>query len=480
MPRTWLRWLRVLSRSGGDLRLWELQVFEDTTATTTTTAVPVTTALAVTPETTSFTGSSTTPFYGPNLAFQKPVLSSSIRSAAEHAYKAVDGNLETQWATGNDSDEQWLWVDLLGVYAVHHVVMVLGDVVPSHFVLQTAPDGITWTTVASAAGASHGFNPPISMQWLRVVCPTACSIRELTVHGQEPGAGTAAGSRVNLALLRPALASSQRLPQHVSRMTDGLITTSWASAEGDLKPWAWVDLQKVYKVLEVEVLWCADVPKYELQSSQNAVDWTPMARAGGVAGQMVRTSFLEAIPMQWIRIVCQSFSGPSCCIKELYVYDVAKPDWPQPAKPGAAPSSAENLALNKPVVTSSTLPGKYGSMAVDGLANTQWSSAAGDHWIWVDLLAEYQLDHVVIIWGSLLPNSFDLETTSPSAVSWSPALVNLEPSLGAQRLELQGEWAQWLRIYCKGGCSIQELEVYGTAEEGRLLREAPVGGILLV
>jgi hypothetical protein len=27
-----------------------------------------------------------------------------------------------------------------------------------------------------------------------------------------------------------------------------------------------------------------------------------MARAGGVAGQMVRTSFLEAIPMQWIRI----------------------------------------------------------------------------------------------------------------------------------------------------------------------------------
>jgi hypothetical protein len=44
-----------------------VQVFEDTTATTTTTAVPVTTALAVTPETTSFTGSSTTPFYGPNL-----------------------------------------------------------------------------------------------------------------------------------------------------------------------------------------------------------------------------------------------------------------------------------------------------------------------------------------------------------------------------------------------------------------------------
>eukprot|EP00435_Cladocopium_sp_Y103_P061474 s871_g23.t1 len=137
-PKTWVRWLRALSRTKGDLRLWELQVFEDTTASTTTTAVPITTAAAVTtgtPETTtSFTGpSSTTPFYGPNLAFQKPVLSSSFRSAAEHAYKAVDGNLETQWAT-DDSEDHWLWVDLLGLYAVNHVVLVLGDVAPSHFV----------------------------------------------------------------------------------------------------------------------------------------------------------------------------------------------------------------------------------------------------------------------------------------------------------------------------------------------------------
>jgi len=30
MPRTWLRWLRVLSRSGGDLRLWELQATDFT------------------------------------------------------------------------------------------------------------------------------------------------------------------------------------------------------------------------------------------------------------------------------------------------------------------------------------------------------------------------------------------------------------------------------------------------------------------
>ena len=65
-------------------------------------------------------------------AFQKPVLSSSFRSATEHAYKAVDGDVESQWASVSLND-QWLWVDLLGLYAVNRVVLLFGDV-PQQFV----------------------------------------------------------------------------------------------------------------------------------------------------------------------------------------------------------------------------------------------------------------------------------------------------------------------------------------------------------
>jgi len=54
---------------------------------------------------------------------------------------------------------------------------------------------------------------------------------------------------VNLAELKPVLASSQRFAaEHVSRMTDGLPSTQWASAAGDVEPWAWVDLLGVYGV----------------------------------------------------------------------------------------------------------------------------------------------------------------------------------------------------------------------------------------
>ena len=61
-------------------------------------------------------------------------------------------------------------------------------------------------------------------------------------------------SGVNLALNRPALASSQRLAnEHSSRMVDGLIERQWASASTDAHPWAWVDLLGSYNVTAFEL-----------------------------------------------------------------------------------------------------------------------------------------------------------------------------------------------------------------------------------
>ena len=44
----------------------------------------------------------------------------------------MDGDLETQWASAALND-QWLWVDLLGLYAVNRVVILFNDV-PQEFV----------------------------------------------------------------------------------------------------------------------------------------------------------------------------------------------------------------------------------------------------------------------------------------------------------------------------------------------------------
>ena len=67
------------------------------------------------------------------------------------------------------------------------------------------------------------------------------------------------------------------------------------------------------------------------------------------------------------------------------------------------------------------------------------------------------LFQVVLQWGDQLPSSFNVEISSNPAVSWD--LVVQQPgAAGAQQVDL-GSTTQWLRIYCNGGCSIQELQV---------------------
>ena len=532
LPRpTFAQWVRVMCQSGGtDIRLWELQVFADaevTTSTSSSSSPPVTsseatssttatdpvqttettTASATAPETTTTgsVGSSTTLFYGPNLAFTKPVLASSFRSPTEHAYKAVDGVAESQWASAA-LENQWLWVDLLGVYAVGQVVVVWGDNY-GDYILQTAPDGIRWTDVATASGAPGAvgtvFDPPISAQWVRVLCQSACSIRELRVQGGAPGAATTttpiatteatsttapepatsstlapvttagtspattsgnAGTsstqgtpKVNLALNRPVLSSSQRLAaEHVSRMVDGSQGSQWASANGDTTPWAWVDLLGVRNVGEVVVRW-GDVyaQEYDLQTSRNGVEWTTVATESGQGGQAVRTTLSSQA--QWIRILCKSLSGSSCSITELEVYEAD-------SVPVTTPPSAENIAMNKPVLASSqVLPFEFAARAVDGLSDTQWTSGAGDQWIWVDLLQTYELESVSISWGTTQPSSYDLQTSS-NAVDWHVAVADVQPSGSVHTDFPAGTSSQWMRVYCKGatGCSIRELQIYGT------------------
>jgi hypothetical protein len=64
---------------------------------------------------------------------------------------------------------------------------------------------------------------------------------------------------------------------------------------------------------------------------------------------------------------------------------------------------------------------------------------------------------VVVQWGDQLPSSFNVEISSNPAVSWD-SVVQQPAAAGAQQVDL-GSTTQWLRIYCNGGCSIQELQV---------------------
>ncbi|CAJ1368400.1 unnamed protein product [Effrenium voratum] len=526
MPlNTFARFVRVVCQSsaGTDLRLWELKVFADELATTpmptststastvaTTTALPsTTTAEAVTTAGTSATEAGTTTeattttaeavtttaeasttsaaptttlYLGPNLALTKPVLASSFRSPTEYAFRAVDGDSDTQWASAPESN-QWLWVDLLGVHEVHRVVVAWGSEYASEFVIQTAPDGIVWTDAATAAGlpdlVATEFQPPIQAQWVRVLCRTSCIIRELSIHGGAPTTTTtpppptttstaskaattsgqnAVSSGVELALGHPVLSSSQRSAlEHVSKMVDGDDSTQWASAAGEAAPWVWVDLLGVFSVAEVAIHFGDDYAlQYTVETSATGDKWTAVAINEGRPNEVVTTPLPVGAQAKFVRLVFTSLGTSSCSIREMKVFEAGSAGSP------SAPS--QSVAKGKPVLASSQLIDDFAARAVDDVTSTVWASVpVGEQWIWVDLLSSHDLSHVVIFWGDNMPSSYNLEI-STTGVTWEVALHDVQPGAEVRTDFPPDMKSQWVRVYCKGdhGCSIRELQVFGS------------------
>jgi hypothetical protein len=82
-----------------------------------------------------------------NIAFQKPVTTSSV----EDAYNgdlAVDGDYETRWSSLFE-DPQWLTIDLQGVYAVDNISLSWETASALAYEIEISTDYTNWTTLAS-------------------------------------------------------------------------------------------------------------------------------------------------------------------------------------------------------------------------------------------------------------------------------------------------------------------------------------------
>lgn len=126
---------------------------------------------------------------------------------------------------------------------------------------------------------------------------------------------------------------------------------------------------------------------------------------------------------------------------------------------------AVNIALNKPVVASTTASGLPASAACDGNLCSRWGSYAADpQWIYVDLGARYDLCEVVLKWETALGKNFNIQV-SENAVNWT-TIDSITGNLYCDNyLPLQGS-GRYVRIYgtARGttyGYSLWEFEVYG-------------------
>ncbi|MFF0059790.1 discoidin domain-containing protein [Streptomyces microflavus] len=124
------------------------------------------------------------------------------------------------------------------------------------------------------------------------------------------------------------------------------------------------------------------------------------------------------------------------------------------------------LSQGKPVTASSEENyGTPATAAVDGNANTRWSSAASDpQWIRVDLGATTRLSQVVLDWETAYGKGYRVEL-STNGSTWSTAYQTTTGDGGTDTLNISGE-ARYVRVYgtARGtgyGFSLWEFKVYG-------------------
>ncbi|MDH6113268.1 hyaluronoglucosaminidase [Kitasatospora sp. MAP12-15] len=95
------------------------------------------------------------PTAGPDLALTATASSSGDLSAKYPASAVTDGNAATRWASP-PVDNAWVQLQLAQPTRLGSVVLHWQGAYASSYLVQTSPDGVTWTTVATVATVANG------------------------------------------------------------------------------------------------------------------------------------------------------------------------------------------------------------------------------------------------------------------------------------------------------------------------------------
>lgn len=130
-----------------------------------------------------------------------------------------------------------------------------------------------------------------------------------------------------------------------------------------------------------------------------------------------------------------------------------------------------NLALNKPVVASTSTQNMGASLIADGGTGSRWESEYADpQWIYVDLGKSKKIQSVVLKWEAAHAKEYELQISNDSK-SWTTIYKKNDSHGGTEKIDFNPVKARFVRLNCISratmfGYSLFELEVYDKKQDG--------------
>ncbi|MEW9698572.1 CARDB domain-containing protein [Paenibacillus sp. SI8] len=253
----------------------------------------------------------------------------------------------------------------------------------------------------------------------------------------------------NLAAGKSATASGHADVYVESNLTDSNQGTYWESTNHALPQWARVDLGNAdtvnQVVLKLPAGWGSRTQTLSIQGSTDDSTYTTLSNSAAytfdpASGNSVTINFTAA-STRYLKVTVTANSGwPAAQLSEIEVY--GSPSTTPTPTPSPTPGTGTNIALNKPIVASSTVNSFIATNANDGSTSTYWEGAGGSYpnTLAVSLGADASISSIVLklnpdsIWGTRTQtfevlghkqNSSTFTTIVPSAnYTFNPASGN--------------------------------------------------------
>jgi hypothetical protein len=288
----------------------------------------------------------------------------------------------------------------------------------------------------------------------------------------------------NIAVQRAALASCTEQPIAVAAATasseqnaghfaaanaiDFRQDTRWSSDPTQGAPqWLRLDFGQRKLVSSLSITWeTAFSPSYEIQASDNAVNWAVVRKVTNDKPGVQTVSDLD-VTARYVRIFARAVSGfGNVSIIELTAFgdDDA-------ACIGIASTCGQARRLTPALAQATSQQFSYtpGSAAVDGVYSTRWSSAASDDQaLALDLGAVARIDSVRVTWETAYAAKYAIETGPALGGPWTQVARNDAGHGGVETLAV-GVSARFVRLHgiqraTQYGYSIWELDVLGSTD----------------
>jgi N-acetylneuraminic acid mutarotase len=264
---------------------------------------------------------------------------------------------------------------------------------------------------------------------------------------------------------RPATSSSIKgVGYEPDKALDRLGSTRWSSKFGADGQWWQVDLGASRKVDRVSLDWFTSyATHYTISTSTDGSTWSQAADVTNNAAGTKDTTF-AARDARYVRVtgLSRSIAQYGISFAEARVFG---PDDGTPAPPVAEVEKA----VGHPTSSSSVKGAGYEPpKALDGDANTRWSSTFGSdgQWWQVDLGSSQQLSRVSLNWFTSYATHYKL-STSADGTNWSEAADVTDNAAGTKSTSFPVRTGRYVRVtglsrsIAQYGISFWEARVYG-------------------